>query len=410
MKCSSEFNIFSHVIACHCGGLVDFEYDLESIGWRWHTNLGDGTLGLLRYSKLLPITNPSKSISVPGRFNKPTPLYKSERLGKFLGLKNLWIKDETKNFTSTFKAREAFVAISRFQDIGVQSFVLSSTGNTSAAFSYAMRFAKMPIFANFILPKSTVIDFPSTVHRIAKFQFVDLPYDKCIEFAKKYSIEIGVPFEGGFANPARREGVKTLVFEIAETGLSPDWYVQAITSGTGAYGFYKGYSELVRLGVAKTIPRILCVQPENCSPIVDTFREGSEYFLPKFAVPNPSTFVTTLSNGNPYFSYPYVRQVVLKSNGGMEKVTESEIGQAMVNLLKLENIVVEPAPAVALAGLIKYVQAGKIDKDATIVLNISGGLSNQKHRSLGSRMKVRERSIQNAKKEQGNSQVGHAFA
>jgi threonine synthase len=164
--------------------------------------------------------------------------------------------------------------------------------------------------------------------------------------------------------------------------LRPDWYVQAIGSGTGAYAFYKGFFELQKLGVVEKIPNILCVQPEGCSPMVNAFKRGCESLQPEFVVSKPSTFVNSLTNGNPSSSYPYVRSVVVKSGGYMESVSESEIGRALVLLAKLEGILVEPAAAVALAGLAKCVDEGIIDKHSKILLNVSGGLRKLVKRNL----------------------------
>jgi threonine synthase len=295
-------------------------------------------------------------------------------LGQYLSLKNLWIKDESRNFTKTFKARDATIALSRFQEISLKGFVLSSTGNTAAAFCHAMRFTTIPMKVTLFLPKSAPIDFPIRKEVVARLTIVDGAYQACIETAKAYSSKAGLNYEGGFANPSRIEGSKTLALELAETNVEPEWYVQAITSGTGVYAFYKGFSELQNLGVIDRIPRILCVQPEGCAPIVRAYKRGRESLRPDEAVDEPATFVLTLTNGNPSFSYPYVRSAVLRSKGEMESVTEKEIAEAFLLLVKFERILPDPAAAVALAGMIKSLAEGVLEKDSTILFNLSGGL------------------------------------
>ncbi len=317
VKCSREYNMKSHMTLCDCGGLIDFEYDLDSLeNWDW---VDKELPGILRYSKLLPIMDPTNGISLGVENPKPTPLYKSSRLGEFLGLKHLWLKDETKNFTRTFKTRDAVVSVSRFREIGVNEFVICSTGNTIGAFCYAISRAKLPMVAHMFLPKTMMIDFEIQNNLIPYVQLVDGPYQKVMERAKRYSEETGFPFEGGFSNPARREGSKTLGFEVAEAGLEPEWYVQGVASGTGVCGFSKSFSELRKIGVSESVPKILSVLPDGCAPIVNAFNTGASFFTPNFIVRNPRTSVTTLANGDPSFSYPYVRQTVLESDGHMEK-------------------------------------------------------------------------------------------
>ncbi len=332
--------------------------------------------GLSRYCSRLPVTKHANIIQ-PSNSRYPTPLRKSKRLGTFLGLKNLWIKDETRNFTKTFKARDALVSLSRFQEIGLTEFVMSSTGNTAAAFSHVMRYAQRPITVHMFFPKWAVIDLNSKMKRNVKVTVVDGDYDETIRAANEFCVHNRLPFEGGFSNPSRIEGSKTIAYEIAESGLKPDWYVQAVTSGTGVYALHKGYHELQAMGDIDGPPKILSVQPEACAPMVRAFRDGRDKIRTDDTLSATGTFATTLSNANPSFSYPYVRRAVLDSNGTFEEVSEAEISHAFLLLLKLESLLVDPAAATALAGLIKAVSERRIDRDETITLNISGGIRNE---------------------------------
>jgi len=142
----------------------------------------------------------------------------------------------------------------------------------------------------------------------------------------------------------------------------------------GPCAFYKGYAELVSLGVAKKIPKIVCIQPELCAPIVRAYEDGRETFDPSYAVSDPKTFVSTLANGNPAFSYPYVRKVIKETGGLVEEVSEAEIRNAIDLIEEQEHLLCEPAAATALAGLIKCLGQGKIEKESVILLNHSGGV------------------------------------
>lgn len=354
---------------CECGGVILFEYPRATIEWPPSKK----NPGLVRYWPLLPILEPSHLMRLDGS-KFPTPLYKSQKLGEFLGLENLWIKDESTNHSKTFKDREALITLSRFQEINIHEFVMYSTGNTAAAFVNVMARTKTPMKAHVFLPKGTVIDFPIGSNGKVDLTLVDGDYHGAIEAGRRYSRETDLPLEGGFSNPNRTEASKTIAYEIAETGLKPDWYVQGVTNGSGIYGFHKGYSELVRFGIADAVPRLLCVQPEGCAPMVKAFQAGRDKLESQDVPPESATFVTTLACTYPVLSYPYVRGVVVDTGGNFEEVSDRESGYAFMLLLKLEGKLVDPAAAVALAGIIKGVQTGAIDRDETVVLNLSGGV------------------------------------
>lgn len=230
--------------------------------------------------------------------------------------------------------------------------------------------------AHLFFPKWSVIDLKPSMKRTARVTVVNGGYDETIRVANEFCVENRLPFEGGFSNPSRIEGSKTIAYEVAESGLKPDWYVQAVTSGTGVYSFRKGYRELQAAGVVDSTPKLLCVQPDGCAPMVKAFRDGQDKIEANNTPSFGHTFATTLSNTNPSFSYPYVRQAVLDSHGGFEEVSEAEISHAFLLLLKLEGLLVDPAAATALAGVIKATSEGRIDRDEIIVLNICGGLRN----------------------------------
>jgi threonine synthase len=328
----------------------------------------------MRYAPFLPIFRKSHLINPTGT-EFPTELRRSKRLGGFLGLRNLWIKDETKNPTKTFKIRDALVTLSRFQELGVTEFAMSSTGNTARAFSYVMLFARTHITCHIFFPEWAVVDLDQKRKKDIETIVVNDDYNKTIETARRYSQQMGITLEGGFSNPCRIEANKTIAYEIGESGLEPDWYVQAVTTGSGVYGFYKGFNELRMMGVAESMPRILCVQPDRCAPMVTAFRGGRKKIAAQDVVAHPDTFATTLTNGNPAFSYPYLRRAVLDTKGTFESVDERDIAHAFLLLTKLEGIIVDPAAATALAGIIKASGRGDIEKDEIVVLNLSGSLN-----------------------------------
>lgn len=366
--CGKIYSPNVHLTNCKCSGLIEFVYDLNGSNDFIDENYSD----ILRYWPLLPIKELRNMARIGGGM---TPLFKSKHLGKLLELENLWIKDESKNPTATFKEREAGMTISRFTELGIREFVIASTGNTAASFSRAVDLVdsfKMHLF----IPDTAEekLDFP--IPNSVNVHIVKGDYYTAIEQSSKYAANKKLTLEGGFGNPSRIEGVKTLAFEVVESGIEPDYYIQAIGSGVGPYAFYKGYSELARMGIVNKIPKIVCIQPELCAPIVRAYQDGEVEFKPEYKVSQPKTFVTTLANGNPASSYPYVRRVINKTNGLVQDVTEQEIKNAVKLMEETENISCEPAAGTSLAGLIKCLNLEKIKKDSVILLHHSGGLRN----------------------------------
>jgi len=366
LKCGAIIPPDVHISKCTCGGLVEFVYDVTQI----NHFVDEKQEGIWRYWRLLPIENLAKAESIGEGI---TPLFRSKNLGRLFGLESLWIKDESKNPTATFKDREAGITMARFKELGISEFVICSTGNTAASFTRAVSIAssyKMHLFIPTTAKARVDFSIPDSVAA----ELVEGNYNHAIEHSSNFASSYHLASEGGFGNPCRIEGVKTLAFEVAEHGIEPDYYVQAIGSGVGPVAFYKGYSELVRLGVAKSIPKIVCIQPELCSPIVKAYEDGLEAFDPSYSIANPGTLVSTLANGNPAFSYPYVRSVIKESGGLVESVSEEEIVKAINLIEEEEHLSCEPAAATALAGLIKCLDEGKIEKGAVILLNHSGGV------------------------------------
>lgn len=362
VKCGREYppNIRDHL--CSCGGLLDAVYDFRLV----NEFPDENREGIWRYWKLLPIENINNVRCIGAGL---TPLLRVRELSEWTGCRNLLIKDESKNPTRTFKDREAEIVINRFRELGLRRFVLCSTGNTAAAYTRAINLIDdTEMFL--VVPKNAEwrIDFElGSVRAIA----LDAPYHDAIAFSKELARRLGAASEGGFANIGRRESMKTLAFEVAESGISPDVYVQAVGSGVGPYGVFKGFQELMELGIIDRIPRIICVQPEACAPMVRAFMDGSPEIREEHVVRNPRTIATTLANGNPRSSYPYIRKIVLDSDGTMLAVSEDEIREAVEFVGRFFSC--EPAAAVAWAGLRKAIREGIIDRDEVVLINHSGG-------------------------------------
>ena len=170
------------------------------------------------------------------------------------------------------------------------------------------------------------------------------------------------------------EAMKTIAFEIAEqlTGIlgpaqpssngrsaplrAPDWYIQAVSGGMGPLGVLKGFQELQQMGWIDHIPKIASIQAEGCAPMVHAWKQNKEIAAP---VQSPHTLIATLATGDPGRTYTVLRQKMLAASGGtFESVTDEEAYRAMHFLAKMEGLSVEPAAAVAFAGLVKLVRPG----------------------------------------------------
>jgi threonine synthase len=178
--------------------------------------------------------------------------------------------------------------------------------------------------------------------------------------------------------------MKTIAFEIAEQlswldrpergpgqpWSSPDWYIQAVSGGIGPFGVLKGFGELRAMQMVNRIPAIACIQTEGCAPMVTAWHSGSAQASP---VHSPMTHISTLSTGDPGRAYTLLRDKMLAGGGGvMEAVSDEEAYRAMHLIARLEGLSVEPAAAVAFAGVIKLAQAGTITADQRVVINCSG--------------------------------------
>src|SRR5258706_1598930 len=164
--------------------------------------------------------------------------------------------------------------------------------------------------------------------------------------------------------------MKTIAYEIVEQlgWRAPDWYIQAVSGGLGPLGVHQGFKELYSMGLIDRIPKLGIIQAEGCSPMVRAFKAGKDVAEPVV----PDTSIIILSTGDPGKSYTYLWTLTQHFGGLMESVTDTESFDAMRSLAKAEGMAVEPATAVAFAGLQKMLKNGDIRADETVVVNCTG--------------------------------------
>lgn len=350
---------------CPDGGIVEVEYDLDRV------RLLDSPNPYVRFSALLPVREAADRLPAGVR---PTPLVHARGLGGRLGMRSLWLKDETVLPTRSTKDRMAAVALAYLHDCGVRDFCMSSTGNSSTAYAYAI-----PAYPQMRVRIFTGEDFIHRVHHASHPQVIHYglrqgTFVDAASAAATHARDVGITSEQGFFNVGRREGLKLAFFEACEQCPRPiDWYVQAVSSAMGVAGTFKGAKELRGIGMIDRLPRLLCVQQESCAPMVEAHREGSDAILPHHVVSQPRGIAQAILRGNPRQAYPHVRGIVQESGGDFESASEAEIREARTMLWEFEGIDVCFSAAAALAGLVKRIRRGAFPVGDTVMVNLTGG-------------------------------------
>jgi threonine synthase len=367
-ECGKEYTPEFLYICEECFGPLDVVYKFaDNITKQTFENRSD--LTYWRYFELLPIKHKKNIVSLNGSI---TPLQKADNLGHELaGLKNLYVKNDSVNPTFSFKDRPAGVAVSKAKEMSLSAVGCASTGNLASATAAHASKAKLPcyIFAPFDLEH---VKIAQSLSYGAKFIAVDGTYDDANRLASVIGDSNGYGIVNINMRPYYVEGSKTLAFEVLEqlNWTVPDVLVIPVGSGAMLNSICKGFEEIMDLGIISDISnlKIIAAQPHGCSPIVDAYKNRSNEVMP---VEIPDTIAKSLAIGDPGDG-SYVLKRLRQFNGIGEKVTDSEIKQAILLLAKTEGIFTEPAGGVSVGVLKKLIEEGKIDKDEKIVCYVTG--------------------------------------
>ena len=349
---------------CGCGGIMDVAYDLERV------ELHDLPNPYVRFADLLPIKELYRRLPADARY---TPMVHATRLGKLLGMPNLYLKNDTTLPTSSTKDRMAAVSLAFLYESGVRAFCTSSTGNSSTSYAYAIRaYPEMELHlftAESFLPRLHHADHD----QVKNFALREASFVDAFDYAGVHAREHNLVSERGFFNLGRREGLKMTFLEASEQIEQPiDWYVQAVSSAMGVYGNYKAARELFAMKRTARVPKTLCVQQASCAPMAQAFAEGCENILPHHIVPRPAGIAEAILRGDPTRAYPYIRQITLKSGGTIVSVSEQEIRAARRMVEEHEGLDVCFSSATAVAGLIKQARSQSFPLDDTVMINLTG--------------------------------------
>lgn len=365
VRCGAEYPHEFRLRCDQCDGAIDTFYDLTRV------KLADDENPLIRYFDLLPIVHRS---SIRWLGERRSPCVHAQRLGREVCLENLYLKDETVHPTATCKDRMASVSLSFLGEVGVTEFVITSTGNSSTSYAYGAH-----LYPEFAVHIFAAEDFARRVgYRHAEnvaLHIVPGDFVEAERTARIFAQEHDLPFEGGFFNPARREGLKLAYLEAYEQmPCAPDYLFQAVSSGMGIMGAFKGIDEFIRLGYAEDYPRIVCVQQQTCCPMVKAFREDSPTIGPNHCISRPRGLAKAILRGDPSATYPYVRQIVRQTGGSIEAVSKHGILEARALLEESEGIRASYTGAVALAAAIEMRRRDVLKADAVLLVNVTGGL------------------------------------
>ncbi len=396
MDCGQQAPFFAGTANCpRCGSAWrEARYDYATISQTLLPQLASRPFDLWRYHELLPVRSPNPDL-VMGEGG--TPLIRATNLGMMLGCPNIFIKDERQGPTHSFKDRQAAVTIASLKEAGIAEFVIASTGNVAISYSaYAARASiKLYAFLTSLVPSSKMREVAIYGTQVIK---ITGSYDQAKQVAARFATQKGIPLDLGARSISCVEAMKTIAFEIAEqlttllgpdkpvigdpTPLrTPDWYIQSVSGGMGPLGVLKGFHELQQMGWIRSIPKIAAIQAEGCAPMVHAWKQGKDVAAP---VQSPHTLIATLATGDPGRTYTVLRQKMLDASGGVfESVSDEEAYRAMHFLAKMEGLSVEPAAAVAFAGLVKLVRAGVIKPSETVVVNCTGHTMPVEHSILG---------------------------
>ncbi len=352
-----------------CGEGLDIDYDYERakalIGER---GLEGRPWNIWRFEELLPITSRAAQQRV-GEFAGETPLIRADRLGAELGLRNLYLKDDSTNRpTLSYKDRVVSMAIARLLELGKDEVGCVSTGNVGTA--VAALAAKAGATAYIFYPGNMEKGKAKACRALgARVCQLDANYDQANRACRELSLASGIEFANITLRPFYAEGAKTMAYEVVEQlgWQAPDHWVIPAAGGTLSSRVHKGLNELEMVGLAETAAsKINIAQASGCSPIATAIRGGGELEPQK-----PETAAHSLAIGAPGDG-GLVIDAVRTRDGYAAAPSDPEIFEAIDLLGATEGILTEPAGGTTIAATARLAQEGRIDPEETVVAVISG--------------------------------------
>ncbi len=366
-ECGREYPLAATHVCEFDFGPLEVAYDYDRIKKSLtRAAIESRPASMWRYRELLPI---EKEPTV-GRQVGFTPLIKADRLARRLGIRELWIKNDAVNYpTLSFKDRVVSVALSRAKELGFETVACASTGNlaNSVAANAASAGLKSYVFIPSDLEQGKILN--SLIYG-ASVIGIRGHYDEvnrlCAEIAGKF----GWAFVNVNMRPYYAEGSKSMAYEIAEQlgWKAPQHTIIPMASGSLLTKIHKGYQELVKVGlIPESHPKVYGAQATGCSPISTAQKAGLDFFKPV----KPYTIAKSLAIGTPADGF-YALKVMRETNAAAEDVNDDEIRDAIRLLAETEGIFAETAGGVTLGAAKKLIECGKIPKEDSAVICITG--------------------------------------
>lgn len=364
-ECGNEISLAAEFACRECFGPLEVAYDFGQVR---REDIESGPRSIWRYRNMLPV--PSTVDSYPNTHPGLTRLISADRLAAELGVRKLWVKDDTGNPTHSFKDRVVAVALAAARQLGFRVLACPSTGNLANAVAAAAARAGW----------ASVVLVPSSLERAkvlttAVYGGALIAVDGNYDDVNRLATELAAEHEDwAFVNvnvrPYYAEGSKTLGYEVAEQlgWRLPEQIVVPVASGSQLTKVDKGFRELGDLGLVDPSPyRVFGAQAAGCSPVATAYQDGADVVKPV----RPDTIARSLAIGAPADG-PYVLDVVRRTSGAVEDVTDEEIVDGIRLLARTEGIFAETAGGVTVACAKKLIDTGAIDPDAETVLLITG--------------------------------------
>ncbi|WP_197523475.1 threonine synthase [Actinokineospora pegani] len=364
-ECGHQIPLAAEFACAECFGPLEVSYDFGDVT---RESIEAGPQSIWRYRGLLPV--PSDVQAQPNTDPGMTRLVKADRLAAALGVKSLWVKDDTGNPTHSFKDRVVAVALAAARQLGFTVLACPSTGNLANAVAAAAARAGW----------ESVVLIPSSLEKAkilttAVYDGALIAVDGNYDDVNRLATELAAEHEDwAFVNvnvrPYYAEGSKTLGYEVAEQlgWRLPEQIVIPIASGSQLTKVDKAFREFGELGLVEATPyKVFGAQANGCSPVSAAFKAGHDVVQPV----KPNTIARSLAIGAPADG-PYVLDAVRRTGGAVEDVTDEEVVEGIRLLARTEGIFAETAGGVTVATAKKLIESGKIDPDAETVLLITG--------------------------------------
>lgn len=371
VTCKREFRPDEIDYTCpDCGpllGTLDVLYDYSAVS-------RDLTRDMLRqtpepshwrYLPILPISEPSYIQALQVGW---TPLYQAKRLEENFGLEKIWVKDDGRNPTASFKDRASSVGVVKALEKGADIMTAASTGNAASSLSAFTALAGLQthIFVPHNAPKAKLTQL--LVHG-ANVLSVNGTYDEAFDLCSQAAEKWGWYNRSTAINPYLGEGKKTAAFEICEqlNWDVPDYVFVSVGDGCILQGTWKGFKEFHEIGLIDSLPKLIGVQAEGSAPLVQAWQDGANQCQPM----RPETIADSISVGIPRDQSKALR-AIRESEGQFVSVSDAEILGAISQLAEKVGVFAEPAGAAALAGLVKLVESGTCRPQDRVVVMVTG--------------------------------------